>query len=71
MVDMAGRDVVEAVDHAQQRRFAGARATDHAHHLPLGDFERHVIHGDLVAKASGDVRNLQHAGAPVIELAMT
>ena len=48
--DAAFAGVGEAVDHAQQRRLAGAGAADDADHLALGNGERDVVDGGLSPK---------------------
>ena len=55
---------LQAVDHAQQGRLAGAGAADHAHQLPRGDGGRYGIDGALVAKALGYLLQAKHFSPP-------
>ena len=43
--DVAGRRLLEAGDHAQQRRLAAAGGAEQGHQLAGADFERHVLDG--------------------------
>jgi hypothetical protein len=54
-LDGARGRLLEAGEHAQQRRLAGARAAEQAEQLRLVDVERHVVHSRDVAKFLGDV----------------
>jgi hypothetical protein len=56
--------ILQAVDHAQQRRLAGARAADHADKGALGDVERDVRHGGFRTKSSGDLVDGEHGAEP-------
>ena len=42
---VAGGDVLEADDHAQQRRLAAAGGADEDHELAVGDVEADVLDG--------------------------
>ena len=54
-----GRQRLEPGDGAQQGRLAAARGAEHGEHLPGGEVERHVVDGDGVAVADGDVGELE------------
>ncbi len=55
----AGR-LAQSVNSPQQRRFAGARAADHAEKAALGNLEIDIGDRSLVAKALAQALNLQH-----------
>jgi hypothetical protein len=42
--DVAGRDVVQPSDHAQQRRLPAARRAENYNELPAVDFEVDALH---------------------------
>jgi hypothetical protein len=58
--DAARARLGQPVDHAQQRRFSGARAADHADHLAGRHGERHGIHRRHGAKAPRQALQLEH-----------
>ncbi|MCY1234739.1 hypothetical protein D9M72_473270 [compost metagenome] len=58
--DRTRRQVDETVDHAQQRRLAGARTADDADHLTLGDVEGNRTYGCLLAELAGYTLQLKH-----------
>ena len=45
-LDLARRDILQARQQAQDRRFAASRRADEHHELAVADLERHVVHGD-------------------------
>ena len=51
---------VEAGDHVEQRRLAGAVGTDHADDLALADGDAHVQVGLHATEADGQVVGLKH-----------
>ena len=58
------RGIDQPVDHAQQRRFAGAGAADDADHLPFGHSDRDVVDGGIAPESPGYVFQPQHALTP-------
>ena len=62
--DGAGAGLDEAVNHAQQRRLAGARPPHDADEAALGDVERDVVHGRLAAEATAHALDDQHRSIP-------
>jgi hypothetical protein len=56
--DRAARRLIEAGDHAQQRRLAGTRRTDHADQLAIGDLEADVVERRDTRTLHGDVFEL-------------
>ena len=58
--DAALGRVGKAIDEAEKSRFTGARATDHAHHLPLWNGQGHVVNGGEVTKPFRQSLDLQH-----------
>ena len=58
--DLPGRRIAQPVDHAQQRRLAGARLADHAQELARRHDERHLVDGALAAKAFNNALQPQH-----------
>ena len=53
--DAARRRLVEAGEHAQQRRLAAARGAEQREELALVDDQRQVVDGDEIAELLGDV----------------
>ena len=53
--DAAGGRLVEAGEHAQQRRLAAAGGTEQREELALVDDQRQIVDGDEVAEPLGDV----------------
>ena len=54
--DLAGSDVLEAGDHAQQRALAAARGADEDDELVVGDVEVHAMHdGDVAIRLADPV----------------
>ena len=64
--DTAFGRVGEAVEHAQQRRLAGARAADHADHLAARNRQGDVVDGGLAAETLGQTLDTQHQHSPAI-----
>ncbi len=62
--DATGRWVLQAVDHAQQRRLAGARAADHADEGAAVDLEGHIVHRRHGAEAPRQPLDPQHGTLP-------
>ena len=56
--DLAGARLLEAGDHAHQRRLAAAGRPEEREELALVDDQRQVVDGDEVAEALGDVAEL-------------
>ena len=59
--DAAVARLDQAVDHAQERRLAGAGAADDADHLAGGDFQVDRVDGDEVTEAAGETLDREHA----------
>jgi hypothetical protein len=59
-LDAALARLGEAVDHAQERRLAGARAADDADHLPVGNGERDAVDRLAILEGFGEAVDLQH-----------
>jgi hypothetical protein len=59
-MDVAFADIDETVDHAQQRRFAGAGFADDADHLAGRDGDVDFAHSSLFAKAANNIADFKH-----------
>ena len=59
----AGRQVVQSVERAQQRRLTGSGRPDQAGHAILGDVEGAVANGRAAVERDGDVLQLHRGRA--------
>ena len=57
--DLAAADVLEARQHAQQRRLAAARGSDQDHELALGNVERDAVQHARPAELLHDLAHLR------------
>jgi len=62
--DAASARLLQAVDHAEEGRLAGAGAADHADKAAGLDRERDIVHRALLAEGAGNGMQFQHDEAP-------